>query len=376
MAGFLPGLFFISLSCKEPFEPDINESVELISIDASLIKGRTIQYIAISRSTSINSFEYKAVSRCDVKIVDELGNEFQFEEETNGSGLYTAEIDDNLLVNGRQYKLNFNTQEGEEYESEYQSIIESADVDSVYGIQEDVYDTDEEKTVEAMQFYIDLKAPDTGSRYYRWELSYTYEYHSVYKINGIYDGDTTYLYSPPFDSIYTCWNTEKITQLFSSSTENLVQNEKKRIPLHYVPTKSRKLSVRYSLLIKQYALNENAYNYWNQKKNDMQESGGLYTNQPSQTKSNIYNINNREETVLGYFWASSEKQKRIFLDQVFYFRYPYGVCELEDFNLRDHGRGPFPVYILGGIYSRAQTADQSCFDCTMLGGVLDKPDFW
>jgi hypothetical protein len=265
--------------CIDPFEPDINEEKNLITIDGCLIKGQEKQTITITSSSSLMEAEFIPVENCIVKIIDGSGNEFMFYEES--AGIYIAEIDDKYLQYNRNFQLVFSTPEGNTYESAHETLLESAPVDSFYYVKENQYSSSSEELEERVQFYVDLKAPEEGSRYYRWELVETFEYHSPYLIFGYYDGQNRYYYKIPSDSLHTCYTSQKVSGLYSSNTVNLIKNEKKKIPLNYVNRSSIRLSVKYSLLIRQYALNEGAYDYWHLTKVEMQESGGLYTTQPA-----------------------------------------------------------------------------------------------
>lgn len=373
--AFMAGLIFFYSGCKEPFQAEINEKIAAIAVDGSLIKGREKQTVVITRSSPLNDIVYSPITDCQVKVVDEYENEFHFAEEADGE--YNAVIDDNQLVYNRKYKLVFSTPDGNTYESDFEIIMETAPVDSIYPALETLFNSSEQRDEDIVQFYLDLKAPETGARYYRWDLTETYEIHSYYYINYIFDGDTVIATPNIRDSVYYCWITSEINELYSSNTVNLVINEKKKIPLNNELAASRKFAVRYSLLTEQYALNEKAYDYWNQKKIEIQESGGLYTTQPGQSTSNIVNINNSDEKVLGYFWVSSLSVKRIFLKENYGYRKPYGLCELDTFVIDTTYQGPFPVYITGDIsLGPLFTAGPECFDCTRVGGSLDKPEFW
>ena len=371
---YIIGVLIFYLGCKEPFNPDINEKVDVIAVDGSLIKGKGKQVVVITRSAPLNDIQYLPVKNCTVKIIDELGNEFQFTEESEGR--YTAEINEDMLVNQRKYKLHFTTPDGNIYESTDETIIATAPVDSVYAEHESIFNTTSQEYDDVLKYYLDLKAPDEGARYYRWDLTETYEIHSNYYIDGIYLGHGIIFTPQLHDSIYYCWITKDIDQLFSSSTENLQVNEKKKIPLIEIGPNSKKMAVRYSLLVKQYALSKDAYVYWHQKKVELEESGGLYSSQPGQTKSNIVNINDSQENVLGYFWVSSLSEKRVFYDEPYTYYKPFGYCDAAVFDSATFDNGDYPIYISGGIRSPALTADRQCFDCTLLGGSLEKPSFW
>jgi hypothetical protein len=158
-------LFFTG--CISPFEPDIQGENGLLVVDGSLIKGRETQIIIISKTSPISQPEYLPVENCHVRIMDSTGNEFVFDEESPGK--YVANIDDVWLNYNKQYKLIFSTSSGDSYESDYQCLLETTPVDSLYGIPEYHYSsvTSKESTG-GMQFYVDLDAPADASRYYRW----------------------------------------------------------------------------------------------------------------------------------------------------------------------------------------------------------------
>ena len=309
------GFTLFAVSCISPFEPDHSGFDDVLVVDGSFIKGQEKQVIRISRSSSVAQPEYKPVSNCQVKVTDNSGNEFLFHEESPGS--YVANIDDALLKYDTQYKLVFFTADGNNYESEYQQIMPTPPVDSIYGIKEYHKSTDPTMDeVYGMQFYIDLDAPEDASRYYRWLFEETWEIHAYDEIWGYYDGQTIKTFSKP-DSLFYCWKTVQRTGLYSESTANLSKNRMEKIPLFFKLETAYALMIKYCLTVKQYALDKNAYEYWHQKQVELNESGGIYTSQPGRPKSNIFNVNNPDELVLGFFWASSCAQKRYFLTNPF-----------------------------------------------------------
>ena len=112
-----------------------------------------------------------------------------------------------------------------------------------------------------------------------------------------------------------------------------------RYALHYINTQTRQLSVRYSLLVKQYTIGKEAYVFWNglEEQNSDQES--LYTSQPYQINGNVKNIDNNTEPVLGYFLVAGVSEKRIFVDRP---KYPillrYSVCLLNEADFESYGQ--------------------------------------
>ena len=122
-------LFFAG--CISRFEPDIKGENGQLVVDGSLIKGRETQVIMISKTAPISQHEFLPVEDCHVRVMDSTGNEFAFVEESPGK--YVANIDDAWLNYDMQYKLIFTTSSGDGYESNYQGLLETTPVDSLYG---------------------------------------------------------------------------------------------------------------------------------------------------------------------------------------------------------------------------------------------------
>ncbi len=389
-------LIIFIVCCITPFIPDIGEETNLLTVDGSLIKGQERQVIKISRSSAVTEPEYTPVKDCFVSVLDDSGNAFIFEEESDGE--YVADIDDALLKYNSRYKLIFSTPAGNNYESGYQTLLETAPVDSFYCLKEFKYSRyTNDETIEGWQFYVDINAPLDASRFYRWQLTETWQVHAGEKMRGYYDGQNLHLYSFRSDSLYNCWISKNITGLYSSSTVDLEENRKKLIPLYFIEISSDKLIIKYSSTLKQYTLNEDAYTYWEEKKRELTESGGIYTGQPNQTRSNIKNVNKPDEIVLGFFWASSCAVKHTFLERIYvpppekcsgiYFEYHYDTFrQLEDslisfinyWNSKYYEKIPIPAFLTGNEFGKfIIDMEPECVDCRLSGGGTQfKPDFW
>jgi len=363
-------------SCIEPFHAEIDDEPKLISIEGSLIKGDQRQQVIVSRTTSLVNPRFNPVEGCVVRVIDENDVAFTYDEIRNG--IYTATIPDDQLVPGRMYKLHVITPNGDEYESEYEILQTGVEIDSVYYNIEERIESYTGKELDGLQFYIDLEATDSVSRFFRWKLAETYEYTSAGPIDFYYY-DLSFEPVIPDDiwAVYRCWLTEDIQEIFLSNTINLKRNEKKKIELHYVSTETDRLKIQYSLLVHQYPLDEDAYNYFMQNKAATEGSGDLYTRQPQQPLTNLNNVNDPAERVLGYFWLSSRTSERIFIKRPDNLMVRDHFYPIQPFNMEDHGSGPFPLYIMldGGTGIR-MTGSPYCFDCKRRGGITTRPDYW
>lgn len=369
-------LSFITSSCIEPYQSGIDDQSGIMSIEGSLIKGDSIQRVTLSRTTSLLNSQITPVQGCEVRVVDELGNDFTFIDQDFGN--YAVAIADHDLVFDREYKLVVTTPEGAVYESAFEALNYSPTVDTVYYEIEDQMRTYTEDDYLGLQFYIDIIAPDSVSRYFRWKLTETYEYTSTGHLSYILkvvDGEVVQENMDDIWEFYRCWVSEKVPGTYLASTENLTVNEKKKIPLNYVSNFSDRLKIEYSLLVDQYSLTEGAFKYWDQNQVAIEESNGLYNTQPAQPVTNFRCTSNSEERVLGYFWVSSRTEFRIFVPRISSLIVYDFDCPTYEYNPDLHKKMPRYIRVEEetGILT---TGHPACFDCRMRGGSTTKPDFW
>lgn len=397
----------ITTQCVEDYNPNIPANDNLLVVNGSIIRGNEQQTIIISRSTSINNPRSVAVEGCKVFVTDDSDNVFPFEEQA--AGKYIAEIDIAYLKIGAKFKLTIETPANQVYESGYEEIYDSPPIDSLYFLQESNYSNVRNAMEDGLRLNVDLYSKEGYNGYYRYRIHETWETRSSnYRIDKMLIGvKDTFITVMKYDSLdsqwvrdraipipefetfdkpdtfHICYHDSEVDEIFYSSTSNIGSNLRKRVPLNFI-SNGPKIGFRYSCLVSQYTLSEGAYNYWQNKKSEITESGGMFFTQPSQNLSNIKNINNDQESVLGYFWASLFKQKRVFFEGPYIGR--LGFCSPELFDVTKfyeqdpHGSfGEFrrvdtayyPVYLFDDL-----TNDPVCFDCRFSGGTLIKPDFW
>jgi len=397
-------LTLFALSCISPFEPKYKGETNFLVVEGSIIKGFKKQVINISRASSVSNPVYTPITNCQVKVINDSGNEFIFSEDSQGK--YVATIDDALLNYNDLYKLVLSLPSGENYESGYQKLLKTSPVDSIYYKREYHYNQKlNDNSIEGIQFYADLNAPDDASRYYKWQIEETWEVHATKKIYGVYDGNTVRVTLMPSDSLFFCWKSKPALGFYTSSTNNLSHNTIKKIPLNFTLSTADEFLIKYCATVREFALNKDAYDYWHQKELDMNESGQIYSTQPAQIKSNISNTGNPDEKVLGFFWVSSCSEKHLFLENPFG-KYPIPGNSCTTVSLYANKYGPEmeipilnyitslkkipipkpPVYIyfecnpFSGdcYYFIALTND--CLDCRLIPGYASgtnhKPDFW
>ena len=377
-------VFFMATSCIEEYKPILEiKDIEKYVVYGNISDQEGYQTINISTTSNTENPQYIPISGCDVIISDDLGNIFQLEELNPGE--YRVWIDQEYLNVGKSYKIDITTPAGIEISSDYDTIPDCADIDSVYYIREDIPTTNLDKPIQGIQFYTDFNGSDHHSKYYMYSIEETWEYHARYPkmwlLEGaVYFSEVLTEIDPPDYSTFYCWKTQMVSDVFVLSTNNLSENKYSKFPLHYVKNTTEKLAYGYSVLIKRYALSEPAYYYWTKIKNNIINDGGLYEKQPELIKGNLYNLTNSNQEVLGYFFASSNKTKRTFVETIEDLELTYtDMCDVHEFatdrillSVPAYAR---PAYLVFGPAEFGWLGIH-CTDCTSLGGTTIKPVFW
>ncbi len=385
---FITILFVILalFACIEPYTPDIDEYQDLMVINGRITDQEGYHYVDVSRTSSFNDPVPKPEPNCDVRVYDDRDNICQYTEVS--PGYYRCWIDKQYLAPGIKYKVEVTTSDGIVYQSGWDIMLHCPDIERVYyEISEEVPSNPLLSPYPGLQFFINTGETVGQVSNLRWELYETWEYHSTYAQGDYYDGEIHYVDPYEYaDSLMYCWRSAPLKVIFTMSTRNFASNKVTRGYLNFVSNKTDRLSVKYNLQVKQYSLSDSAFEYWSRMQKLIQESGGLYETQPIRITGNIRNLNDPDETILGFFWSSAVKETRIFYTSRHEFRVlenpclPYNLSENELMEYLGHMDESFyPIFLINttllpeGPYD---IADQDCFDCTKRGGTVIKPEFW
>jgi hypothetical protein len=383
-------IFTVICGCLEPYNPEIPDSKNEFLIVDGLITDKSGPYtVQILKSSSFND-DSEYVSGLEVSI-EELGGSTELLEESS-AGVYQTH---NLQgVVGNSYRLNISYR-GLQYQSTWETINASPAIDSIYSRYEVRGTTDKENDQEGLQFFVDNHGPENGTKYFRYEWIETWEIGVYWASSQDYLGyDMSARTTNP---VYQCWKTRNSTGINIGTTDGLTENILSEHPLVFAPKAEERFTQRYSLLVKQYALQEAEYTFWKKLKEANQEQGTFFDKQPANVMGNISSVTNSGDVALGYFSASGSQEVRIFLDRSEvppslgripacapldsllkedFAMYP-GTYETTLVRLLESGGffidfiltvSPFPV---GAVVSTPL-----CSDCTAKGGDLTKPEFW
>ncbi len=295
-----------SQGCKKPYLPGvIAVSSNYLVVEGVINTGSDSISIRLSRTVSLRSTtQVKPEVGASVSILTNGGSSYPLSE--TGNGFYTAPgINSN---SSNTYSLKIVTSNGKVYQSDFVPAKISPPIDSVY------YRIQSNST--GLNIFADTHDPSRNSTYYRWEYQETYIIHSAF-YSTLYLQTVpfdTVLTRPPDDEIYTCWASDSSSNILLNSSAKLSKDVISGNQVTSIASTSEKIGDRYTILVKQYALTADAFNYYQQLKKNSEQLGSIFDAQPSEIPGNIHCVTTPSESVIGFITAGSPSQARIFID--------------------------------------------------------------
>ncbi|HEX4851802.1 MAG TPA: DUF4249 domain-containing protein, partial [Puia sp.] len=276
-----------------------------------------------------------------------------------------------------KYRLHIKTSNGKSYTSDYVPVKQTPPIDSVTWEQNN-----------DVNIFVNTHDPQNNTWYYHWDFVETWEYKSTLSGTFGLNGNNIYVKDSSTETD-SCWQNSNSTTINVASSIALKSDVISHQPVTTVEQNSVKISVRYSILVQQYALTQEAYQYRLNLQNNTQSMGSIFDAQPSQLFSNIHSDSDPNEPVIGYVSASTVTTQRIFIDhsEVGDWNYPGIPFECKVivakqnppsflfFNYNDTTY--YPYYFTNDFTNfYLNVAKRYCLDCRWWGGTTNRPSFW
>jgi len=358
------------MGCKKPYNPPVvANSGSYLVVEGVINSGSDSTTITLSRTVNISStVTVNPVTGATLTVEGDQNAVYPLTE--TGNGHYASPGLN--LDNTRQYRLRIKTS-NDEYLSDFVPAIVTPAIDSIgYNIVS-VPDT-------GIQVYANTHNLNTNSRYYRWDYSEAWRFHAEYFSLYISNGSDAIILRQPSQWRFYCFSSDSSSDIVLGSSAKLQNNVIYQSPIAFIPKASEKIELEYSILLREYSLTADAYNFWTSLKTNTEQLGSIFDAQPSQVTGNIHSITNPAEPVIGYVSVCSVQSKRIFihrndLPDPWAPTYPY-ACSIQPTGTQ----GPAFLYPLPNDFvpmdgAGATFTSTTCADCT-IRGTQTVPPFW
>lgn len=360
-------------ACRQNYEPPVISSGTVYLVVEANLNPQGVTSILLTKSVPLgrgNAIKPELNAKVTVEGKDNSIRTLS----SIGNGRYNNA---NLgLTIGEDYRLHIKTTDGREYLSEYVKARKTPVIDSIG------YEM-ERKGLRVQAYAHDISKQ---TRYYRWDFDETWEIHSTFPSLYIYDVNlkrVRYRVFPDED-VAVCYKYGTSSTIILANSTKLQDDIIFKAPVQFIPNESEKLSVRYSILLRQYGLDKEAYNFYELMRKNTEDIGNIFSPQPSEVRGNIRNPNDGKEYVLGYVTASTVEEKRTFIVVPWNFRQLCSSTRVPDIpdsvrfyfgpggTLIPYAYDPQPA-IPPPYYTGSEL---ECVDCTKRGGSTTKPPYW
>jgi len=320
-------ILFIVLvySCIEPLDSNFKGDRPTGLVVDGLITNEPGPYVVyLSRTSEYNSTSENTVGVVGaiVTISDDMGNS-EILTETYFPGIYKTDPNGIRGVTSRNYKLEIETAEGEQYESNPELLGSVSDIEAVYYERQEFQEIAEDNTVstfEGFQIFIDTKDPSDHKNYYMWSCTGTYEIHT--QPWNFFDIKRRVI--DPKDCCAVCWINERFSNINVLDDRVFAGTSLQKKPVSFIrirnSDRTRHFRGKYHVEVNQLSLTKEAYRYWSSIEEQISSTGSIFEPAPGIITGNIRNINDPEEAVFGFFGASSVSTLSVFIpaDEVEY----------------------------------------------------------
>ena len=402
--SFFLATVFIVCTCIDPYTPKLKGYDSLLTVDALITDLNTSCTVKLTRTMQNQNDIPPSVTDAIVYLTDDAGNTNDLIN--TGGGIYKTDSIGFKGTVGRTYVLHINTNDGKEYESEPCLMQSVPDIDSIYFEKDQQLINNGTQSLDGISIYLDSKGGN-NNQYYRWSYEETWKFRVPYpKMFDYFKSD-----DPDFPIILPvkevkefCWKTRKSDEILIGTVNSPSSAQLRKEPILFIGTdQSDRLLIQYSILICQYSISKNEYDFWNNLVKLNETGSDIFARQPYAVLSNLHCTNNPKERVLGFFQVSaiSEKRKNIGYKNVamlglHFYSYPCDtvmpprsffnkpclcppatwddvydhLCVTSDYVFTEPIYHNVTDYLLHLVFTRPE-----CANCE-LSGSRTEPDFW
>jgi len=369
-------LFLILCGCKDPYVSPYKAPPTGYLVVEGYISGNSITQFTLSKTIPLPGDS--ALPTVDGATVQVEGSDNSVYPLTGqGSGVYSSV--DTLALNPQlQYRLRIRTN-SDQYLSDFVPFKTTPPIDSINWIQDGTGQ---------VTIYANTHNTSDTAGYYQWDFSQIFEHHAGEDGEYYYDYDTVpkmVLPRTPAMMTYRCWSSANSTSILIANSTKLSADVIYEQPLKSIPPNDIQLSVLYTILVRQYSITADGYNFLSLMQKNTESLGSIFDAQPSQITGNIHSLTNASEKIIGYVSAGTVQQQRIWIARYQVQNAYSNPCPIKDTVFgndsatiyKEFYEGPFAPLDAGPCMSTCWLSNyKGCQDCRNDGGVNIKPAIW
>lgn len=301
------GVCLLSFSaCIDELNIDTGEGQRLLVVEGFIDTEPGPHRIRLSRSAKYGSILEDAIQKitnATVWIRDENGEQVFLTESSDGLYLtpdtFRGEV-------GKKYTLNITLNSGERYISTPEEIQPVPDIDEVVVL------TDVPFRIGA-ECYIRWTDPVDAANFYLLEADGEYVLNSK---PWLFIGRNAFGNPTPMpkDCCERCYVSEfSVDDELRIFKDNLSNGNQQTELAGFIPDNGRRFMEKYMIIVKLSSLTREAFQFLDVVKEQLSIEGNIFDPPPATIRGNMINLDNPDESVIGYFRASGVVTDTVFL---------------------------------------------------------------
>ncbi|HEV2480744.1 MAG TPA: DUF4249 domain-containing protein [Puia sp.] len=361
--------------CRQAYDPPAIQAANNYLVVDGFINTGANAVTTFNLNTSVNLNDTTATGKpvidATVTLVASNGQTWPLIDSNNTGSYSSAPLDLDIT---QRYSLSISTLNGQKYASDPVPCYQTPPIDSVWWRQPGDLDIN-----------VTTHAPAGNTRYYRYDFIQTWQHDAELQspwtvVNGLL------VASDSSNQLSECWTTDSSTAVLLATSASLTQNLISGYTVNIIPNGDARLDIGYSILVRQYAITEDAFNYWQLIQKTTDNIGTLFDVQPTQLIGNIHCTTNPTQPVIGFISATSMQQQRLNILHTWLNSWPHNepgnTCDTMTLSGNagytliwpNPGAYWWPYYF--DANDDLVVGSRFCLDCTYSGGTNKKPSFW
>lgn len=372
---FLVGLL---QACRTPFDPEVaSQASDFLVVEGYLDSEGKASKLKLSRSAPLDAEgPFVAETGATVTLNSASGESYLLDEVEDGSYLFEANVSEE-----QSYYLEIVLRNGERYRSTEMRPI----------VTPDIIDADFLLDEEGVEVFITTQG-DQFADDFLWTFDETWIYRPRIRVPYIYDAAIGNVRDRrEGEHIDLCFKNEESPDILLETSSRFEEQVVFRQTITEIPRGDERIMERYSILISQKALEEDAVKFWEILKKNTEDIGSIFSPLPSLIGGNIFSVDGLDRPVVGQVSLGVVRQKRLYIDLVDVSPWNYLDPEFNDCVIESDSvlaRFYDPVFVSGAVLPARPyvppggtmvlgyyPTSRRCADCTLYASPI-KPDFW
>jgi hypothetical protein len=303
------------VACIDPYDYPFEEKTNYLVVEGAISTEKGPHTVKLTTNINgINNAYTLRVENAKVTIVDTEGN-VELLRETDRAVYQTSASFQGVV--GRGYWLSIETEDGSKYLSDEEVIMPNTPMtDILKEYTEQVYANDDKFTLtrDGFNMSVILNDPVEQRNNYLFRMNITYQVFTHPERFETFDwqcGVAGCWLLTPKDCCAYCFINDPLPEWVAENDKNFNGRSQAQVPLTFFPISSRHYFDKVNFEVVQYSLTDNAFAFWDGYDKLTRSQGGVFDSPPEVLNSNIQNMEDSSERVLGFFYATSISKQSI-----------------------------------------------------------------